>query len=385
MSQNEVLFELCIAYNKDNEGLTQAEYLRNKLHECKASSQVEFSKFVQASKPHWQELAETFRETGKPPSLTRGSYKEAVFKKAVMIWDVQNEMNPEDEGPIAEKVMRKARCTKRKSATRPKTTIVSRNTRDAKNSTKVIEESPSSCPPNAKRHRTRLSPNERGKNMDRNDVPNFEAMEQSLELISGGLNQVELRHNSMKLALAEVREANEVLKKEKSSLAIELEDVSVSLEEESESLAQLKAENKRLRGKLAKRVNDTDALARKRAANTKLKQENAALKITLETTKEEHSQELFNRAERLDCERNANRKLQQEVGGLRSELEQLGKLHCRTTESFSNQTKLLQEQCKSLLSPGAASSRWNVPTVDDNICSKVSDKASRRATRIISL
>ena len=177
------------------------------------------------------------------------------------------------------------------------------------------------------------------------------------------MNQVELRHNSMKFALAEAREANEELKKEKSALEIELEDVSESLEEESESLAQLKAENKKLRDKLTKRVNDTDTLDRKRDANTKLKQENAALKITLETTKEE----LSNQAELLDCERNANRKLQQEVVSLRSELEQLGKLHCRTTESFSVQAKLLQEQCKTRVSPGAAAGGWKSPTVDDDI------------------
>mmetsp|Transcript_16552 Transcript_16552/g.40468 ORF Transcript_16552/g.40468 Transcript_16552/m.40468 type:complete len:390 (+) Transcript_16552:547-1716(+) len=387
MNQNEVLFELCIAYSKDSESLTQAQYIRDKLGECKGSMQVEFSKFVQATKPEWQEMAEKFRDTGKPPLLARGSYKEAVFKKAVMLWDHENEMDTEDEGPAAEEqeVARKARGTKRKSASRPKPTRASRNTRGTKNNAKVIEERPSPSPPNAKRRRTRLSTGKKkAKNAGTgaNDSPNFEVMENSLDLLTGGLHQIQLHHNSMKYALAEAREANKELKKEKLALEVELEHVSESLEEESESLGQLKVENKKLRQEIAKCANGTDALARKRAANKKLKQENNALKIALETAKEDHNQELSTQAKHLDDQRETNRKLQQQIVGLRSELEQLGKIHCRTTESISVQTKLLQEQCKTLVSPGAASCEWKSPTADDDIRSKLNDKASIRARRI---
>ncbi|CAJ1930417.1 unnamed protein product [Cylindrotheca closterium] len=209
------------------------------------------------------------------------------------------------------------------------------------------------------------------KNMDANDgddddSPNFEALETSLDSLTGELYQVQLHHNSMKHALAEAREANKELKKDKSALEVELEDISDSLEEESACLGQLKAENKRLRDEAAKCANDADAVARETATNKKLNQENAALKIALETTKKEHDQEVSKQAQNLEDKRVAIHKFQQEIATLRSELEQLGKLHCRTTESFSVQTKLLQEQCKTLVSPEATSHEQKSPMgVDD--------------------
>lgn len=260
-----------------------------------------------------------------------------------------------------------ARGTKRKMTSSFKTTRASKSTKDNRRNSKLMGKSPSPSSHDAKGLRARSSPGKRG--------TTDEATETPLEALMNDFHQIRRQHHSMTHALAEAREANKELEREKSALEIELEHISESLEEESESLGKLKAENGMLQDTLAKQANGTVALARKRAANKKLKKENAALMTELENIKEEHQDEVAKEVDRLAAQQKANSILQQQIVNLRSELEQLSKLLCRSMESFSVQTRLLQEQCKTLVSPVATSNEVRNPTeVTDALSSQSNEE-----------
>lgn len=324
MSLHETIFKLSIAYSEDDEGMGQSDYLRAKLGNASwgwGSLQVEFSRLLQSMKPEWRKMAQRFRETGKRPQLKPGSYKEKLFKNALKFWDHHNKMDSKDREPGGEK--RKSRATKRKSTSNSNTARASKTTNKEKN-------------------------------------------------------------GAMKQELDKAREANKQLSREKKALETELEGITEALEEESKSLGKLQIENRLLRDKLATEASNTATLTRMRGENKKLKKENEVLKTELENSKEEHQQELAKEADHLCVQQKANGVLRQQISSLRTEVEQLSNLYCLTMESFSVQTRLLQEQCnfKTLVSSGDASFEMENPNDETDATSKQSDNASNGARRI---
>jgi hypothetical protein len=313
MNRDTILFELAIEYINGDSELGQSSFLRNKLGESSASSQVEFSKYCVASKPEWQKTAQKYREEGKQSKCAPGSYKESVFKRALKIYDHQK-ANEARKAPAK----RKSRGSDRDKATASA----------------------------EKKRKTHIGSRKEEEDEEEVAPPDFKALKASLMSLKDGLHNAQVHHDYVSKALVDERKTAKALQKESSSLEVKLDEVIESLGIECRARERLKTENKRLRDDLAQRSKDSEAFVQNRHANKRLKKENARLKQELEATKEMPEEPSAIEAKALENQRMANEQLQKRLADLRQELHASNVVHHRATESLTFQTSRLQHERK---------------------------------------
>jgi hypothetical protein len=350
MSRDTILFELAIEYINGDMELGQAYFLRNKLGESSASSQVEFSKYCVASKPEWQDIAQKYRGKGNKPKCAPGSYKESIFKRALKIYDHQK-ANEARKAPAK----RKSRSNDRDKAT--------------------------ACA--KKKRKTHIDSRKEEEDEEEVAPPDFKALEASLMSLKDGLNNAQVYHDYVSKALVDERKTAKALQKESSSLEVQLGEVSESLEDECRAREKLKTENKRLRDDLAQRSKDSEAFVQNRHTNTRLKNENERLKQELEATKEIHEETSASEAKALENQRKANEQLQKRLADLRQELQALNAVHRRATGSLAFQTSLLQhEQKKRAMLQG---NLQNMQSTSTTAVESATEETDRNSARRISM